>query len=700
MRRLLVVAALFFALPTLAQVSPPKAGGSSGPAFPTVNVRNSTYGAKGDGVANDTAALQAAATTVISAGHGSIYVPAGNYSIFSPMIVNSSGLERLRIFGDGAASTIDGMSQQIPLILIHPGWPALSTTAPLAPCACGFGHNFTDDHGWITLSDISGVNVDGASAFTVEGWFKPNSVAGPNVIIGASGAKSLGSTRLRPFFVMSNSGALRGHLETSDSPTGVNVNGGSMTAGQTYYFAMTYDGAHLNLYLNGTRVDQQVLTGTVVQPLYTDINIGPQFIGWRYAKLADNGPNGTVSNIEISKTARWTASSISVPSAPTLDSNAVVYFSFEGANDITFLARNPGLNAMVVEHRDDLATAMTEIEIDHLHLTRAMSGVDINTGINTHVHDIVMESISKDGIVLRNNSFYNTIKNIHATGMAKGSMIAVLNSGLTEISSVFLIGGFVDIFGLAFGGSITNAYTTPALGGLYDVWLQGGGATDTNAVINYGAFGNESGHYSEAALCLDSMGAVVVNGVNFESASAPQPTAYIVVDRGDLLAPDTAFPVKISGASFKSGGASSVPLNRISARGNWTGTRMLLENYFDFSTASAPAALCDVAGAVALDTYSQRTNLVGISSTDTKANNLRAQCTVADASTACVWNFAVAEPNASYFAVCASSSVTGSPAADSAVILSQTKATGSDTFNLKAAPGAGTSRTFDCIMVR
>ena len=47
------------------------------------NVRSLTYGAKGDGTTDDTAAIQAAVTAAISASGGVVYLPAGKYKVSS-----------------------------------------------------------------------------------------------------------------------------------------------------------------------------------------------------------------------------------------------------------------------------------------------------------------------------------------------------------------------------------------------------------------------------------------------------------------------------------------------------------------------------------------------------------------------------------------------------------------------------------------
>jgi hypothetical protein len=68
------------------------------------------YGAIGDGVANDTAAIQAALTAAFNAGGGSVYVPTGTYKITLPLIVRSN----TSLFGDGVSSVIYNTTTVLP----------------------------------------------------------------------------------------------------------------------------------------------------------------------------------------------------------------------------------------------------------------------------------------------------------------------------------------------------------------------------------------------------------------------------------------------------------------------------------------------------------------------------------------------------------------------------------------------------------
>lgn len=65
----------------------------------TVSVKDLQFGAKGDGVTNDTAAIQAAIDYLIAKGGGALYIPSGTYNVNAPLVVTNGS--RLRIYGDG-----------------------------------------------------------------------------------------------------------------------------------------------------------------------------------------------------------------------------------------------------------------------------------------------------------------------------------------------------------------------------------------------------------------------------------------------------------------------------------------------------------------------------------------------------------------------------------------------------------------------
>lgn len=148
-------------------------------------------------------------------------------------------------------------------------------------------------------------------------------------------------------------------------------------------------------------------------------------------------------------------------------------------------------------------------------------------------------------------------------------------------------------------------------------------------------------------------------------------------------------------------------------------------NKLNFTVASATATTFALAAvdSTSFDTYtsggtaSLRTattryvcdNVVGgqlhgvesISGTLTAGRNLRGTFSISGTSpTSDPITFANAEPDNSYYLVVTPVGKSGSPAPDSLHVESISKSAGSFTVTLKAAPGSGSSRTFDWILIR
>lgn len=89
------------------------------PMGPSFNVRQ--MGAKGDGIADDTAAVQAAIDAAVKAHGGHVYIPSGQYRITKSLVFSSA--DRFDVTGDGRTS-----------ILLHENNEPLLLWSENAPC--------------------------------------------------------------------------------------------------------------------------------------------------------------------------------------------------------------------------------------------------------------------------------------------------------------------------------------------------------------------------------------------------------------------------------------------------------------------------------------------------------------------------------------------------------------------------------------
>src|SRR6185369_14605143 len=73
-------------------------GGSSSGVF--INVKDSAFGAVGDGTADDTSAIDTAITFAKSIGGGRIYFPPGTYKVTGSIVFDSLAIG-ITFYGDG-----------------------------------------------------------------------------------------------------------------------------------------------------------------------------------------------------------------------------------------------------------------------------------------------------------------------------------------------------------------------------------------------------------------------------------------------------------------------------------------------------------------------------------------------------------------------------------------------------------------------
>lgn len=142
----------------------------------TVNVRD--YGANGDDITDDTAAIQAAVDAVVAAGGGSVFFPRGRYLISAPIVITGRSV---RLYGVSPMASIIETAASIDMIVFDGGESALGdgcvveslrvhcTGAPTAGAAVflksGFGHRLTH----VRLGHYDCVRVENAYGFVIDG---------------------------------------------------------------------------------------------------------------------------------------------------------------------------------------------------------------------------------------------------------------------------------------------------------------------------------------------------------------------------------------------------------------------------------------------------------------------------------------------------------------------------------------------------
>jgi len=103
-------------------------GGGSGGSIPVYNVKVSPYNATGNGVTDDSAAIQSAINAAQAAGGGIVYLPPGSYRVNTGLSITGNGIT---FQGSGVLSTFITVSQNSSIIPISAvGSSSLSAPVP------------------------------------------------------------------------------------------------------------------------------------------------------------------------------------------------------------------------------------------------------------------------------------------------------------------------------------------------------------------------------------------------------------------------------------------------------------------------------------------------------------------------------------------------------------------------------------------
>jgi hypothetical protein len=667
---------------------------ANNPTFNPISVKS--FGAKGDGVTDDTLAVQAAVNACSSANGGSVYFPTGTYKITAPIFITKS---HVRIFGDGLASRIDGFGIWGPIFIFYPStWPDITTAAPLIAAVPSL--DFPDSNNYLNLSE-GNCNVNGFSALSIALWFKPHSTAAGNTIISSSGKSTYGAATTMAFRLLSNSGVPVANITTTNGV--FTVSGGSLTANVASHLELSYDGATLRLFVDGTVVASTPATGTIVQPAWEEVIVGPTFYQWGQALQVGNGPNGIICNMAIYNnalhTANFTAKTGGNPTFQNpLNGNTFFCLRPDLINKITIQCTNPaGSSGTITVNRNNINDTLTLCGVDNLSFHRCGRPIQFLSVINGFVHDIFFESISEDAITMNFLSYGSSVRNIWGIGSPK-TYVRVVNSGLVTVDNFYLVGATVaSIFG---GGAavtaVSNGYTVPAGSCLYGIWIQGAGGSFPYFHASGLAISSESGGLT-ANICLEGLSGAWLDACDLEGIHSPQ-VAIIRLDSAGSFS-NTGFNVNITNCRFSGNFTNdTAPTRWIDINNNtWTQKSIVLDNNI---ATNMPTSICNVANVIQWRDLGRYTGMVSLSGTDVLGNNLRGNLVISGSSSTGTVTFATNEPDSSYYLSVTPVSSTGTPVAGSNRILSVAKNAGNFVVTLETAPGGGNSVTFDWHLIR
>ena len=468
------------------------------------NVKNPIYGAKGDGLTDDTASIQSAynsaCATAVSTGRSqTLWFPAGLYLTSFPIISNCSATDGVIFKGEGeGTSVIQAVSGALFPIVLHESSYYLSAitgygaiTAPSLATGSGYSLNWGTDSGqFYDLRDAqagtaatSWANVkpiNGATALSVEGFFNYTGGAiggnpiylfdstGDDLNLGASNAASIYFvTGYYPEACITTTGS--GHVCTSN-------NSNTITPGTTYEFQWSYDGADLRLFYGipgqtTTLAGSVAATGTIVEQPSEVFALGDGGSG-----MLITGENlqanahwiGQLDSIRISKIARNTSTYTAPTAKFASDSNTFVLLNNLAQDDVllqvTFLT---GLAAPVwipLYNYETAALGTNEhAEFVNLTLNGGNYGLLGIGTVYTTLDHVTAGGASHREISFWNNAYGTRIEHLTAVGTpySEAGLAMSHNSGLVNLQWLFQTGSYYGMEMVDAGGVYSMLFLNP-----------------------------------------------------------------------------------------------------------------------------------------------------------------------------------------------------------------------------------------------
>lgn len=278
-----------------------------------INVRAAAYGAKGNGVANDTAPMQAALDAASAAGGGVVVFPAGTYNLGGALrvganttIVAYGATIKQTATGGGllynfqAADNFTAYNGRGNIVVLGGTWDCNAANAGVGTVTGGFNGMFFHHASGITVRDATITNVSSSHAIEL------NSVERARIencrFLGYKDNSGDNSRQFSEAIQLDSATAVGGAIPAYDDTTCRDVTitgcyvGASSRLGTWGGFVGTH-GHTTAQYYTDIRVINNRVNGTLREAIST--------IGWRRSLVADNvisgvGSSGTASAISLS----------------------------------------------------------------------------------------------------------------------------------------------------------------------------------------------------------------------------------------------------------------------------------------------------------------------------------------------------------------------------------------------------------------
>jgi hypothetical protein len=659
-----------------------------------INVQD--YGTAFNG-ADNYPAIQAALNT-----GRDIYLPActpQNYTVGQPVLMQTSGQ---KIFAEHGAQ-IQGLGGHImPLIAIAPpigSYPGLPTSAALLTGSGVAAHFDGTSNYWLGLSDNPHVTFSGLSQFTVEFAINFDTISSGVSPLGCASYDVDGTaiTTFRPALGTAGGGAAPVSLTCHIGGSQVSVNSvATLTAGNTYKLAFTYDGSKLRIFINGVKDGEVSASGTVDQLLWSDWCVGkcPQFMcesGYVLPAAAC-----VLDGVRLSDTARYTANYTPSTAKPGWDANTIALLNFDSETAQWSRCWSRGFFNEQQQHwifvRRELAASPAFVSSCEIHELFLNDGL-MNSAIwAIHATDTTLVNVSSNcKVKLLDNCFNFTMRGGHISvpSIERDAIMLGNACGASYMEGTEITGGKYQIRMLETGITIVGTRMQPSADTVA-CFVSNGFAAGDNPTLDLVGVSIDGENILTGTFQAGIIG-IGLHTLNLVGGVWDVPNAVAPVGKFSGCSKITA-----QGAFLKVNNASQEVFSKVGTCGPVT-----TFNAFKYPT-TAPWS--NTSGFVQADDGATRTNFKGLSMTDTPAANLAGTAVCTGGSGASFsFNLPNAEADASFQLVLTPKSSTGTPAAGSTRVKSYSIAAGPPTavtVVLEADPGGGNTVTFSWMLIR
>ncbi len=333
------------------------------------------------------------------------------------------------------------------------------------------------------LRESATLDIHGLAALTVELYYKPDALMACNLITSGgryssldafASAFSLDVTSSQPRFTV--------NLSTSGTKS---VTGGTLSAGTTYHIAGTYDGSTVRLFLDGALVASTAGTGTIVQDVAEEVEVGVSHDIQPNLTTSKNAPPGTIDSPHVSDSARYVAPFTKPTAKFIADAHTLIVLNFvEQVGPCSKASITSGGVAWLWFRESSTALAgAASCEIRGIQFSAAVEAGGISVGPNSgnlivdqcsfyncrtgifapfgdayfwRFSNLYLNTISRHGIAIGSPGI-GQMENIQIFGAA---FPLLLMSSLMPVTNVYIVGTANLINGLVLG----NVNSSPSAG--------------------------------------------------------------------------------------------------------------------------------------------------------------------------------------------------------------------------------------------